>query len=221
VNHDEVREAERYKAYILKAAKTFNHPVPVLLGIGSRESQWGLALRPPKPSGTGDFIRRDGELPPDGGGWGRGLMQIDYAAHEFARTGPWRDPKKNIYYGAEVLRNAMNVLRSIVGEENAPDFELLAMSLAGYHAAVSAYNTGPGNVIRSIRKGRDVDFTTHGGDYSEDVIRRATWYARNVEWAAPKGWAAEEMEPRDVVNSNNEFLKRQINSLANTYNIID
>jgi len=148
-------------------------------------------------------------------------MQIDFQAHEFARTGPWDDPKENIFYGAEVLRNALSTLRRIAGEESAPELDMLALSLAGYHAAVSAYNTGAGNVIKSLRKGREVDFTTHGGDYSEDVIRRATWYARNLSWAAPEGWTAEPMEPLDAVNSNNEFLQRQINSLASTYNIVD
>lgn len=217
----ELAEARRYRTYIEDTADTYNLPVPVLLGIGSRESRWGLALTPPGPSGTGDFIRRGGRLAPDGEGWGRGLMQIDWMAHEFARTGPWDDPEENINYGGKVLYSSHNYLkrRAEIGE-----LDLWTMMLAGYHAAISAYNTGPGNVLKSLRSGRPVDYTTHGGDYSTDVIRRAEWFARNCEWASIEEFDIAEVEPADPVdtlNSNNEILNEQINSLIDEYNIID
>ena len=41
-------------------------------------------------------------MPPDGFGWGRGLLQADYR-QEFAQVGKWRDPQANIMYGCEEL----------------------------------------------------------------------------------------------------------------------
>jgi hypothetical protein len=89
-----------YKAFIDDAAKQFGFQPSVIGGIGSRKSQWGLDLKPngAGPAGTGDFAPRrfptrfrTGPLPPEGG-FGRGLMQIDFDAFEFARTGNWKDP---------------------------------------------------------------------------------------------------------------------------------
>lgn len=218
--NDDLSEATKYRSYIESAANEYDIPVPVLLGIGSRESRWGLALKPPGPAGTGDFIKRNGSLAPDGRGWGRGLMQIDYQAHEFARSGRWQDPEENIQYGAKVLRSSHNFVER---REEIGELELWPLILAGYHAAISAYNTGAGNVLRSLRSGRSVDYTTHGGDYSKDVIRRAEWFARNATWAAVGPFEVEKIEPADPVellNSNNEILNQQINSLIDKYNIV-
>lgn len=89
-----------------------------------RESMAGGApgYRPPHdPAGTGDFIARRpgtsyrqpsgkfyqvpaGGMPGDGGGWGRGLMQIDFAVHnEWVITGAWKDPRKSFDYAAKLL----------------------------------------------------------------------------------------------------------------------
>jgi len=38
-------------------------------------------------------------------------------------------------------------------------------------AILAAYNSGQGNVIRSLKRGRDVDATTHQGDYSKEVMK--------------------------------------------------
>jgi peptidoglycan hydrolase-like protein with peptidoglycan-binding domain len=69
-----------YRAFIDEAATEFGFPPAVIGGIGSRESQWGLDLKPAGPTGTGDFTPRrfptrfrTGPLPP-AGGFGRGLM---------------------------------------------------------------------------------------------------------------------------------------------------
>jgi peptidoglycan hydrolase-like protein with peptidoglycan-binding domain len=89
-----------YKAFIDDAAKQFGFQPSVIGGIGSRKSQWGLDLKPngAGPAGTGDFAPRrfptrfrTGPLPPEGG-FGRGLIQIDFHAFEFAGTGNWKDP---------------------------------------------------------------------------------------------------------------------------------
>ncbi len=150
----------------------------VIAGIGSRESHWGLLLRPPGPEGTGDFIERhfparhrNGPLPSDGGGFGRGLLQIDYDYHEFARTGEWKDPRENILYGARVLDDSRRFLQRKV---NLQDLDLL-------RAAIAAYNSGPRRVLMAIRRKLDFDFYTTGGDYSTDVLNRAGFFQL-------KGW---------------------------------
>jgi soluble lytic murein transglycosylase-like protein len=42
--------------------------------------------------------------------------------------------------------------------------------------ALAGYNAGPGNALRAIRDGRDVDFYTTGRDYSKDVLNRAGFF---------------------------------------------
>ena len=170
-------EAVRYRAYVEDAAKRYKFQPSVIAGIGSRESQWGLSLRPPGPEGTGDFVKRpfparyrDGPLPPDGG-FGRGLLQIDYDYHEFARIGNWRDPKENISYGAKILHDFR---RFFERKTNLQGFDLL-------RAAIASYNSGPRRVLISIRKSLDFDFYTTGADYSIDVLSRAGFFQL-------KGW---------------------------------
>ena len=43
-------------------------------------------------------------------------------------------------------------------------------------ASLAAYNTGGGNVVKSIKAGMDADSTTAGGDYSRDVLGRASFF---------------------------------------------
>lgn len=175
----EWQAAKQYLPHVLDAAQEYDVRADLLLGIGSRESAWGLAL---DEHGTGDYGRRSwgayGALPPDGLGWGRGIMQIDYAAHAFARTGPWRDPRENIRYGASVLRDNYRVFLGRKVSE-----PLLT------RAAVASYNRGPGNILRDIQRGLDVDHFTAHGNYSADVLRRAAWFAGRLE---------EEDEPDDL-----------------------
>src|SRR5216683_909771 len=56
--------------------------------IGDRETNWGTSklLDIKGPKGAGDFTPRNPvrwkyAIPPDGRGWGRGLMQIDYGSY--------------------------------------------------------------------------------------------------------------------------------------------
>src|SRR5439155_15303051 len=166
-------EATEYKADIENAGTPTSLPACVVAGVGSRESRWGLALRPSGPTGTGDFVKRRaptafraGPLPPDDGGFGRGLMQIDYDAHEFARTGNWRDPAANILYGCRVLADCLAFFKRKT--------ELTGTPL--WRAALAAYNCGPGNALSALRDGRDVDFYTAGHDYSKDVLNRVGFF---------------------------------------------
>lgn len=171
----QLEEAAKQKTHIEDAAAQYGFQPAVIGGIGSRESHWGLILRPPGagPQGTGDFLERrfparfrTGPLPPDGGGFGRGLMQIDFDGHEFARTGNWQDPRENILYGCKVLADSRDFIQRKAGLTGR---DLLRAALAGY-------NCGPGNALRAIRDGRDIDFYTTGRDYSKDVLNRAGFF---------------------------------------------
>lgn len=174
----QLAEAGQYKVIVVETSRTHDIPVSVIAGIGSRESQWGLALKlsagaTTLAAGTGDFAKRSyptryrtGPLPPDGGGYGRGLMQIDFDYHEFARTGNWADPQANIRYGCQVIADSREFLRRKAGVREAI---LLRASLA-------AYNAGPANALRALRDERDVDFYTAGRDYSRDVLGRADFF---------------------------------------------
>lgn len=174
----QVEEAAKYKDSVVEAASTYGFPPAVIGGIGSRESHWGLILKPAGsgPAGTGDFLERraparyrSGPLPSDGGGFGRGLMQIDFDAHEFARTGNWKDPKENILYGCKVLADSRDFIQRKARLEGR---DLLRAALAGY-------NCGPGNALRAVRDGRDIDFYTTGRDDSKDVLNRAGFFQLN------------------------------------------
>lgn len=164
--------AKAYCAHIRTAATLAGVPMAVICGIGTRESRWGLILRPPGAAGSGDFIRRNsmtahrvGDLPPDGHGFGRGLMQIDYDAHEFARADRWKDPGLNIAYGATVLAEGM-----AWGRRRGLD------GIGQLRAALAAYNCGARNVGRALSAGRDVDYYTSHRDYSRDVISISGWF---------------------------------------------
>jgi hypothetical protein len=164
--------AADYRALAEAAARRHDLPLCVIAGVASRESGWGLHLDPRGPAGTGDRIARGPRLPlrpgpfPPDGGFGRGLMQIDYDSHEFARTGTWQDPAQNLLYGASVLGNSHALLQR--------SLTLAPTDLM--RAALAAYNCGPGNVLRALRSARDIDFFTAGRDYGRDVLNRAGWF---------------------------------------------
>jgi hypothetical protein len=170
-------EALKFKSFINAGAQRIGVPSVVIAGIGSRESRWGLANRPTGPAGTGDFAPRKfptafrtGALPPDGG-YGRGLMQIDFDAFPFARSGNWQDPQANINTGCDVLKGNLDLLgrrTSLTGRD------LL-------QAAVAAYNCGAGNVLNAIHAGHPLDFFTTGRNYSQDVLNRAGFF-QNMGW---------------------------------------
>jgi hypothetical protein len=106
----------QYAQHIINAAQSYGVDPFALAVIMYNESRGGNALKPTGQTGTGDFIpRKPGAstykyanpatgLPPDGKGWGRGLMQIDYGVHNaWATSSPWWDAQANINKGAEVL----------------------------------------------------------------------------------------------------------------------
>lgn len=168
------RESIQYKPIIDRVAAATQIDAGIIWGIGSRESRWGRILKPAGPRGTGDAVARRGKLPPDGLGWGRGLMQIDYAAHEFSRTGDWRDANANIGYA---IRNVLtgNV---IYLKRNIPSMDGDSLT----RAAIAAYNCGAGMVRGCISRGLDVDKFTAHGNYSVDVIARGQWFRDGGGW---------------------------------------
>ena len=156
---EQFTEAQRYHPYIMDAAEKYNLQPSIIAGLGSRESLWGLALKPKGPAGTGDFRERKfptpyrtGHLPPDGG-FGRGLLQIDFDAHEFARGDRWKDPLENILYGCKVLAQCMGIIKRKVatgignaatGLAVATGHDALATAFgaaaAGYSAAAAGHD---------------------------------------------------------------------------------
>ena len=178
------RESTKYRSIIDKVAAGSGIDPAIIWGIGSRETGWGTSslLKPSGPTGTGDWSKRpnnryageDG-LPADKLGWGRGLMQIDYAWHEFARSGNWRDAEANIRYGIQtVFAGKLMYLKKLY-----PGLSDDALT----KAAISAYNCGEGIVAKAIRDGFDTDKFTAHGNYAGDVIARGNWWRDGGGWS--------------------------------------
>jgi C1A family cysteine protease len=167
----DMQEAKKYLSAIIEAAHQYNLAPSLICALGSRESDWGLSpdMRPKGPAGTGDWAPRNPArygygVPPDGLGWGRGLLQIDYQ-QEFAKSGNWRDPHDNIMYGCQELSANIQYFR----QEAQPGIDPI-------RAGVAAYNCGRGNVVKAIAQGYDIDHYTANNDYSHDVLNRTEWF---------------------------------------------
>ena len=165
-------EAGKYQQMIDGAGQQLNLQPAIIAGIGSRESGWGLLLKPPGPAGTGDFgarksptAYRNDALPPDGG-FGRGLMQIDFDRLRVRTNGQLAGSGENIAFGCKVLSDNL----ALLGRKT---------TLTGgqlLQAAIAAYNCGAGNVLQAIRDGRDLDFYTTKRNYSADVLNRSGFF---------------------------------------------
>ncbi|OQW92840.1 MAG: hypothetical protein BWK79_13930 [Beggiatoa sp. IS2] len=168
---DQLREALKYRSFIEEAAKGYYLQPSVIAGMGSRESAWGLTLKPLGPGGRGDFAKRlprgnrTTPEPPDGPGYGRGLMQIDYDWHEFARTGRWQSPRENIFYAGSLLANFREELK----KKGMRNHLLLRATLAAYNGGVTA-------TWNAYQEGLDIDANTTGKDYSKEVLNRSGWF---------------------------------------------
>lgn len=207
-------EARPYAALILQVAREKNIDPFLIAALGQRESGWGKYLKfsangpgGAGPSGTGDWAPRSWtstSMPPDGLGWGRGLMQLDFNVYKdaFAQGLDWRDPEQNIRAAASNLLAAQQTLGrqvAIPGIADGNGTVTLSPSaatkrgvpagpypdprpLAGETlamATLAAYNTGAANVLMSVASGRDPDSTTTGGDYASNALETAMAYAAN------------------------------------------
>lgn len=164
-------------------------------GLIDRESFYkgsgGWALRPRGPQGTGDpatrwmdasnfpdwvtdlglltgNIRTDADTgyqeaevaPPQWAGaevpgWGYGLGQIDFATwKDWLASNDWKDPFVNLDKSADILSG-------------------YCVQLGTLRLGVAAYNAG---VDRVYRNRSNPDVVTSGGDYSADVIARASGF---------------------------------------------
>ena len=164
---------EQYHPIVLEAAEKYNIDWPIVAGLGSRESHWGLSLKPKGPEGTGDFSLRQGSISPDGLGWGKGLLQIDSYWHEFARGEQWKIPRENILYGVSLLsKNILDFRKAAITRSEIQalgEVDIMRSALAGYNAGMSAAK-------RAICAGRNIDSCTTGRNYSADVLNRAGWF---------------------------------------------
>ena len=117
-------------------------------------------------------------MPPDGRGWGRGLMQIDYGSHrdfldKEALDEPhlhlWEIPRENILYGCGILHSCLTTLRDV-------------------DAATAGYNAGQGNAFKALQviaeqgfKGVDrirvLDNVTFTKRYVSDCLRLMKEYS--------------------------------------------
>lgn len=162
---------------------------PILVAaIMDRESGGGDYLKPLGPKGTGDFGKRNParwkyELPPDGGGWGRGLMQVDYGGHlDFCLiqlpdgTFAWQQPQLNIREGCGILHAARTALANVAG--NYVTAAMICAYNAGQGAAFRAFGAlagGGAQTADSIVKA--LDMVTTGGNYVSDVLRRRAQFS--------------------------------------------
>ncbi len=125
------------------AARNHRFEVELLLAIGSRETN----LRNIK----GDFH--------DAVYHGFGIMQVDIGTDP-AFCASWTEAKvpESIERGTQILAEKRQYLSG--------------KGIADPKAIAAAYNTGQGNVARSIAAGKDPDSTTSGHDYGSDVLAR-------------------------------------------------
>ncbi len=205
-------EARPYAALILQVAKEKGVDPFLIAAVGQRESGWGRYLKLSAngpigvgPAGAGDWTPRNWTptpMPPDGLGWGRGLMQLDYLHYKdvFDLGLDWRDPLQNVRTGADRLLSAQRMLSkqtAINGIADGKGLVTISASaaakrnvapgqypdprpLAGealVRATLAAYNTGEANALRSLAVGLDPDTTTTGANYASNAISSALKYA--------------------------------------------
>lgn len=159
---------------VLVAANRHSVNPALMFSVLQWESDFGKALTMPDGTkkhegpatarGTGDFGARPGRQPPPyGRGWGHGPFQIDFGAHRaFIDSGDWEDIYKAADYATKLMAQNFKSARNagLTGERLVT-------------AAVAAYNTGWGNVTKSLTAGRSPDATTTGGNYGTKVANTA------------------------------------------------
>ena len=151
----------------------------IIAGFCSRRSGWGLDLSPVGAEGTRDLAARPANLscrrtplPPDGLGFIRGLMGLDYDRHPLAREAAWRDPESNLGAAFSMIAGYRTRLRRVT--------TLQGSGLM--RASLTAFECGIERVERAIRLGQDVDSPTPGWcqiagrGCGRDVLARASFF---------------------------------------------
>jgi len=135
--------------YFEDAARQHGFAVELLLAISSRETN----LRNIK----GDF--RDGIY------HGYGVMQVDVGTDPaFCKAWTPEEVNGSVQGGCRILAGK----RAYLAKKQCTDLKAIA----------AAYNTGEGNVSRSLAAGRDPDSTTTGRNYGSDVLARMEVFKR-------------------------------------------
>jgi hypothetical protein len=162
-----------YADDILAVAKETDTPALLIAAFMEQESNYGKALSPPGPAGTGDA------------GHGRGLMQIDDRGHPdfLAKTDSsgrplWTIPIENIRYGVKVLKDNLKFFgktpkKGATVTVKSGDYANKMGVPAGVYpdprpltgdallfASIAGYNTGPGNALKAVAAGLPADKTT-------------------------------------------------------------
>jgi hypothetical protein len=207
-----------YASELIQAGQRYGVDPWVLAGLMFRESLGGLALKPKGPAGTGDFIpRKSGAyvkyadpatgLPPDGQGWGRGLMQIDYGVwNAWVTSNDWTDPQTNINKAAEIFKGSLDYFTRAAGPDvkidqwrintGMPQYRIAPWSVkygvvavasaadprplsgaALYEAALAAFNAGPSGVLQAVALGLPGEAVTTGQDYTSWLINKVSSWA--------------------------------------------
>jgi len=189
--------------FFFEAAKTHTHDLfdaADLMAIGSRETN----LDPKWLTKAGD------------GGHGHGLMQIDDRSFpEFTKSEYWKDARLGILYGAKVLRQKWDDTQSSIGKRriikgNAFIGKDVGQGYEAQQVAIAAYNCGRW-AHYNVSKGKDVDRTTTGRDYSSDVLGRSAQFR---ELLTADGWFIPRTdEPNTSVlddSTDNQPLKTEV-----------
>lgn len=139
----------------------------ILAAMAMREVNFLIARHSDKPVEVvaklmkGDYGQRKGETQKSYHGFG--FWQIDIGSFpDFIKSGNWQDALQCCLKAMEVLEDK----RSYIASHFAP-----ITTEALERASIAAYNTGEGNVVKSLKLNRDVDFTTHQQNYSKEVYR--------------------------------------------------
>ncbi len=111
---------------------------------------------------------------------GYGIMQIDDRSFgEWCHSGTWQDVNACVQKGAQVLDAKREEARSRqglvtrIGGKNAFSGAPIPNEETLLKIAISAYNCGLWSYF-NYSKGRDIDKTTTGANYSKDVLLRST-----------------------------------------------
>lgn len=144
-------------------SKTDLFTVDLMAAMAMREVNFLIARYASKPleevaaSMKGDYGQRANDNIKMYHGFSFWQIDID-SFPDFIKSGDWKDPYKSCLKAISVLEGKRQYLVSKLGD-------------VPLNAIVAAYNTGEGNVYRSLKNGWDVDKTTHNKDYSKEVFR--------------------------------------------------